>query len=97
VPELGLRLTGDGIELMISRVDADNSKEADAGLDQLLQARAFDSQRTADILLEKMRLFLNRTASATRYATYFTTGPYRAPSTPVVPLNTAESRVYRFL
>ncbi|MBO0360680.1 hypothetical protein J0X19_22155, partial [Hymenobacter sp. BT186] len=25
VPELGLRLTGDGIELMISRVDADNS------------------------------------------------------------------------
>lgn len=96
IPELGLRLTGDGIELMVSRIDTDNSKEADAGLDLLLQARGHESQRAADILLEKMRAFLNRSASATRYATYFATGPYRAPNTPMVPLNTAESRVYRF-
>ncbi|MBC6698876.1 DUF6712 family protein [Hymenobacter puniceus] len=96
VPELGLRLTGDGIELMVARVDDSNAKEADAGLDQLLQARAFEAQRAADILLEKMRGFLNQRASATRYATYFTLGPYRAPATPVTPLNTAESRVYRF-
>jgi hypothetical protein len=97
IPELGLRLTGDGIELRVARIDTDNSKEADAGLDSLLQARGFNSQRTADILLEKMRSFLNRSASATRYATYFTTGPYRAPSTPAPVLNTAESRLYRFI
>ncbi|WBO86250.1 DUF6712 family protein [Hymenobacter yonginensis] len=96
VPELGLRLTGDGIELMVARLDDSNSKEADAGLDQLLAARAFEAQRAADIRLEKMRQFLNRTASATRYATYFTLGPYRAPATPVVALNTAESKVIRF-
>ncbi|OWP62884.1 hypothetical protein CDA63_11745 [Hymenobacter amundsenii] len=95
VPELGLRLTGDGIELAVARIDTDNSKEADAGLDQLLRARAFDAQHSADILLEKMRRFLNERASATRYATYFRLGPYRAPNAAVVPLNTPESKVYR--
>ncbi|RSK44709.1 DUF6712 family protein [Hymenobacter perfusus] len=96
IPELGLRLTGDGIELAVARLDTDNSKEADAGLDQLLAARAFEAQHSADIRLERMRQFLNQRASATRYATYFTLGPYRAPSTPVVALNTAESKVIRF-
>lgn len=96
VPELGLQLTGDGIELMIARIDDSNSKEADAGLDQLLQARAFEAQRTADVLLERMRQLLNRVASPTRYATYFKFGPYRAPDASVVPLNTAESKVVRF-
>ncbi|MCA8830530.1 DUF6712 family protein [Hymenobacter pini] len=95
VPELGLRLTGDGIELMVARIDTDNSKEADAGLDALLQARAFEAQRSADILLERMRQFLNQRASASRYATYFSLGPYRPATAPVVPLNTADSKVYR--
>lgn len=94
VPELGLRLTGDGIELMVARLDDSNEKEADAGLDQLLTARAFEAQRAADILLEKMRAFLNCTASETRYATYFASSTYK-PATPPIPLNTAESRVYR--
>jgi hypothetical protein len=92
VPELGLRLTGDGIELMVARIDDSNEKEADAGLDQLLQARAFEAQRAADILLEKMRAYLARTASATRYATYFA---FKAPAAAVEPLNTAENRIYR--
>lgn len=95
VPELGLRLTGDGIELAVARIDTDNSKEADAGLDQLLKSRAYEAQRTADILLEKMRRFLNERASLTRYATYFTLGPYRAPNAPVAPLNSAESKIFR--
>ncbi|RSK45179.1 DUF6712 family protein [Hymenobacter rigui] len=95
VPELGLRLTGDGIELLVARIDTDNSKEADAGLDALLQARAFDAQRSADILLERMRQFLNQRASATRYATYFTSGPYRPATATVVPLNTTDSPLYR--
>ncbi|WP_400194052.1 DUF6712 family protein [Hymenobacter sp. B81] len=97
VPELGLRLTGNGIELAIARVDDSNSKEADAGLDQLLQARAYECQRAADILLERMRKHLNAAASAERYPTYFAGPAYVSPSTPKVPLNTAESRIYRFI
>ena len=95
VPELGLRLSGDGIELAVARIDTDNSKEADAGLDQLLRDRAFEAQWTADVLLEKMRKFLNQRASATRFATYFRFGPYRDPGVVAAPLNTPESKVYR--
>ncbi|GAA3954033.1 DUF6712 family protein [Hymenobacter algoricola] len=94
VPELGLRLTGDGIELMVARIDDSNEKEADAGLDQLLAARAHEAQRAADIMLEKMRAYLARTASATKYATYFASKP---PTPEAIPLNTVESRVYRLI
>jgi hypothetical protein len=96
IPELGLRLADDGIELTIARVDDSNAKEADAGLDQLLQQKAGKALLSAERYLRHLTDYLDRTASATRFATYFASAAYIAPNQPVVPTNTAESRIYKF-
>ncbi|MDO7875541.1 hypothetical protein Q5H93_12425 [Hymenobacter sp. ASUV-10] len=96
IPELGLRLADDGIELTIARVDDSNAKEADAGLDQLLLGRASKALVSAERYLRHLTDYLDRTASATRFATYFHSPAYTAPNQPVVPTNTAESRIYKF-
>ncbi|MDO7877829.1 hypothetical protein Q5H93_24040 [Hymenobacter sp. ASUV-10] len=97
IPELGLRLAGDGIELSIARVDDSNAKEADAGLDQLLRQRADKALTSADRYLRHLTDYLDRTASATRFATYFHSPAYTAPNQPVVPVNTAESRIFKLI
>ncbi|OUJ68666.1 DUF6712 family protein [Hymenobacter crusticola] len=97
VPALGLRLTGDGIELRIARIDEDNTKEADAGLDQLLAARARDAEQTARVYLLQLRQHLNEQASAEKYATYFASSAYANPATPRNPVNREGARTYKFI
>ncbi|MDO7853154.1 DUF6712 family protein [Hymenobacter convexus] len=81
-PEMGLRFTGDGIELMVARIDDSNSKEADAGLDQLLKSKADQALLTGARWLRQLTAYLDRTASATRFATYFHSSAYTAPAAP---------------
>lgn len=95
IPELGLRLADDGIELTIARIDDSNAKEADAGLDQLLQQKAGKALASAERYLRHLTDYLDRTASATRFTTYVNSPAYTAPNQPVAPTNTAESRIYK--
>lgn len=81
-PEMGLRFTGDGIELMVARIDDSNAKEADAGLDQLLKSKADQALLTGARWLNQLTAYLDRTASTTRFATYFHSGAYTAPAPP---------------
>jgi hypothetical protein len=96
VPELGLSLNGDGIDLTIARIDDSNSKEADAGLDALLQQKVNAALMDADRFLRRLTDYLDRTATTTRFATYFGSAAYTAPNQPVVPVNTTTSKVYKF-
>ncbi|MGI4866158.1 MAG: DUF6712 family protein [Janthinobacterium lividum] len=95
VPELGLRLTGEGIDLAIARFDDANAKEADAGLDQLLASKANTALMDADRYLHRLADYLNRTASATRFATYFNSVTYTDPNQVVAPVNTSASKIYK--
>ncbi|MGI4870690.1 MAG: DUF6712 family protein [Janthinobacterium lividum] len=95
-PELGLSLGGDGISLTIARVDDSNSKEADAGLDQLLAGKATNARLAGARYLRQLTGYLDRTASATRFATYFASSAYTAPNQVVTPLNTPDSKTYKF-
>ncbi len=77
-PEMGLKFTGEGIELMVARIDDSNSKEADAGLDQLLKGKADEALLTGARWLRQLTDYLDRTASASRFATYFHSNAYTA-------------------
>ena len=79
-PEMGLKFTGDGIELMVARIDDSNAKEADAGLDQLLKSKADQALLTGERWLRQLTSYIDRTASATRFATYFHSSAYTAPA-----------------
>jgi len=96
VPELGLRLTGEGIDLTIARNDDSNSKEADAGLDALLRDKVDESLLSAHRYLTRLTDLLDRTASATRFATYFASPTYTDPNQVVAPVNTTKSKIYKF-
>jgi|GEM_PF-2221666 len=96
VPELGLSLSGDGIDLTIARVDDSNAKEADAGLDQLLQNKVNEALINGARYLRQLTSYLDRTASATRFATYFNSSTYTAPDQAVALLNTPTSKTYKF-
>jgi hypothetical protein len=96
VPELGLSLNGDGIDLTIARLDDSNNKEADAGLDQLLQNKANQALLDGARYLRQLTSYLDRTASATRLATYFNSDAYTAPALPPI-LNTVTSRTFKFI
>ncbi|TPG71985.1 DUF6712 family protein [Hymenobacter nivis] len=96
VPELGLALNGDGIDLTIARVDDSNSKEADAGLDQLLSTKANEALMAGARYLRNLTSYLDRTASATRFATYFNSSAYTNPNTPVLERNRPDSPTYKF-
>jgi hypothetical protein len=95
VPELGLRLTGEGIDLTIARNDDANAKEADAGLDALLASKVNAALMDADRFLHRLTDYLDRTASATRFATYFASPTYTNPNQVVAPANTADSRIWK--
>jgi hypothetical protein len=96
VPQLGLRLNGDGIDLTIARFDDSNSKEADAGLDALLAQKVQFALLDADRFMRRLTDFLDRTASVTRFATYFASGTYTDPKQPTPIRNTADAKVYKF-
>jgi uncharacterized coiled-coil protein SlyX len=96
VPALSLRLTPGGIELAVARTDDANAKEADAGLNELLRQLAAECLEVGQRYLLQLTDFLDRTASATRFATYFASPAYSPPNRPAVVLNTATSKVIRF-
>ena len=95
INELALRLNGDGIDLMVQRVDDSNAKEADAGLDRLLQNKADTALLSAGRFLTQLTSYLDYTASPTRFATYYASPAYTAPAPPPV-RNTPDSKVYKF-
>lgn len=95
-PELGLKLTGNGIELMVARVDDSNAKEADAGLDQLLRGKSYEALVTGGRYLRQLTDYLDRTASATRFATYFASSAYTAPA-PLPVRNQPTSRTFKLI
>ncbi len=96
VPELGLRLTGEGIDLTIARNDDSNAKEADAGLDALLAKKVNAALMDADRYLTRLTDLLDRTASATRFATYFKSPTYTNPNQVVALVNTTDFKLYKF-
>ena len=96
VPELGLALSGDGIDLTIARQDDSNAKEADAGLDQLLRSKASEALLAGARYLRQLTSYLDRTASATRLVTYFHSPTYSAPGQPALVVNTLTSKTYKF-
>lgn len=96
VPELGLTLSGDGIDLTIARIDDSNAKEADAGLDQLLQNKVNSALMSGARYLRQLTDYLDRMASATRFTTYFNSPTYTAPNQVVAPINTPTSKTYKF-
>ncbi len=96
VPELGLRLTGAGIDLTIARLDNANAKEADAGLDALLAGKTNAALLDADRFLRRVTDYLDRTASATRFATYYGSSTYTAPGQVAAPANAPDSKIYKF-
>lgn len=82
VGEVGLSFNGANIELNIFRPDSANEREADAGLDELLKLKASQAAADAQVYLTDLRRYLNREASLTRYATYFTSSAYVDPQAP---------------
>ncbi|MDJ0367288.1 hypothetical protein QMK33_19240 [Hymenobacter sp. H14-R3] len=96
VPELGLSLNGGGIDLTIARLDDSNAKEADAGLDQLLQSKVSEALISGSRYLRQLTSYLDRTASALRFPTYFASSAYTAPDQPALVVNTLISKVYKF-
>jgi len=79
IGELGFALNGNALELNVYRPDDSNSKESDPGLTQLLDLKAGQALDDGEHYLRKLTKYLNLTASATRFATYFTSDAYRPP------------------
>lgn len=92
--EMGLKFTGDGIELMVARIDDSNAKEADAGLDQLMANKTHEALATGARYLTQLTSYLDRTASATRFATYFNSPAYTAPAP--APSRDFTAKTFRF-
>lgn len=82
VPELGLGLNGDAIELNVYRPDDANAKEADASIDALLTLKVQQAEADGLVYLARLRSYLNSAASPTRYAAYYTSAAYQAPGGP---------------
>ncbi|MGI4833287.1 MAG: DUF6712 family protein [Janthinobacterium lividum] len=96
VPALSLVLNGDGIDLAVARRDDANSKEADAGLDALLQAKGFEALQLGQRYLRQLGDFLDGAASASRFTTYFNSAAYTSPTSPAAVLNAPDTRLYKF-
>jgi hypothetical protein len=96
VPALALRLTPGGIDLAVARADDANAKEADAGLNELLRQMASECLAVGERYLRQLTDHLDTRASATRFATYFSSPAYTPPNRPAAVLNTLTSKVVRF-
>jgi hypothetical protein len=79
IGELSFALNGNALELQVYRPDDANSKESDPGLTQLLEMKADQATDDGEHYLRKLTKYLNATASATRFATYFNSAAYRPP------------------
>ena len=98
VPELGMGLNGDAIELNVYRPDDTNGKEADASIDSLLGMKVQQAAADGQVYLTRLRQYLNKTASATRYAAYFTSIAYQDPSGPRPVVRTeVAGRIFGFM
>ena len=95
VPELGLALTGEGIDLSIARVGDSYRQDGQVGLDQLLQRKASQALLDGARYLRQLTSFLDRSASATRFTTYFSSPTYTAPNQPAPVVNTPASKTYK--
>lgn len=82
VPEVGIGFNGAALELNVYRFDDANQKEADASIDMLLAKKVAQAEADGQVYLTDLRRYLNRQASATRYATYFTSSSYTDPQAP---------------
>lgn len=96
VPALALRLTPDGIDLAIQRPDDANSKEADAGLSELLYQKAQVARAVGERYLRQLSEHLDEAASATRFATYYGSPAYTPPNQPAVAVNSLTTKVWKF-
>lgn len=95
--DVGLTLNGDAVELSMYRPDDANAKEADASFGQLLTLKAAAALEDGRAFLTQARQFLNAQASPTRFATYFASSAYTAPTAPrPVVSNAAANPTYRF-
>ncbi|QHL87411.1 hypothetical protein GU926_08170 [Nibribacter ruber] len=92
--EQGFELTPDGIEITYARIDEGNAKEADADNAKLLESKIREAEVDGLHFLHKMRQYLDRNASETKYAAYFTSDRYSAP-VEKVPLNQSTNRTFR--
>ncbi|HEX8506352.1 MAG TPA: DUF6712 family protein [Hymenobacter sp.] len=95
--DVGLAFNGDALELNMYRSDDSNSKEADASFSQLLTMKAQQALGDGHVYVTQLRQYLNKTASLTRFAAYFTSPAYTAPTAPrVVVENASHKPTYRF-
>lgn len=98
VPELGMGLNGNAIELNVYRLDDSNQKEADASIDSLLAMKVAQAAADAQVYLTRLRQYLNKMASSTRYAAYFISTAYQDPSGPRPTVRTeVAGRIYGFM
>lgn len=79
IGELSFSLNGNALEFNVYRPDDSNSKEADPGLETLLAMKAEQALADGEQFIRRLRKHLNNSASAERYATYFTSPAYEAP------------------
>jgi hypothetical protein len=94
IGELGFSLNGNGLELNIYRADNSNSKEADPGLQKLLDMKQAQALEDGERYLRRMRKHLNASASETRYATYFASSAYEPAPAASSYLNEATDPVF---
>ena len=80
IGEMGFALNGANFELNVFRPDNSNSKEADPGLQKLLDMKGDQALSDGERFLRQLRTYLNTQASADRYATYFASSAYDAPA-----------------
>ena len=81
IGEMGFALNGAALELNVYRPDTSNAKEADPGLQKLLDMKGDQALSDGSRFLRQLRTHLNTQASATQYATYFASSAYDAPAT----------------
>ena len=95
VPALSLQLTPDGIDLAASSNEA-NNREYAPGMDRLLRQKAQESLAVGERYLRQLGEFLDRAASATRFATYFRSSAYTAPASAAPAVNVPSPKVFKF-
>jgi hypothetical protein len=88
IGEMGFALNGADFELNVFRPDDSNSKEADPGLQKLLDMKGDQALHDGERFLRLLRKKLNTEASAEKYATYFASSAYDAPATELAYITT---------
>jgi hypothetical protein len=95
VPALGLVLTGSGLQLAAGSDEA-NTREYAPNPNGLMRQLASEALVVGERYLRQLTEHLDTRASATRFATYFSSSAYTPPGRPAAVLNTPTSKVVRF-